>query len=80
MASSIADSYCYSSSYVDDNNWTSGDNWIGDVAPIGSGLESVIFTGSVRTSPVNDFAANDAFLDITFDSSAVELGDVDNTT
>ncbi len=47
-----------------DNNWTTAANWNGDIAP--SSGDDLVFDGTVRTSPVNDFPANTSFNSITF--------------
>lgn len=47
---------------VDDNNWSSGDNWQGNVAPANPTLPTapdiIQFAGSTRTSPTADTAWN----------------------
>lgn len=47
---------------VDDNNWSSGDNWQGNVAPANPTLPTapdiIQFAGSTRTAPVADVAWN----------------------
>ena len=55
---------------VDDNLWTSATNWVGDVAPIGNGAENLIFAGSTRLTPSNDFTANTSFASLSFASGA----------
>lgn len=47
-----------------DNNWTTAANWSTDIAPIAG--DDIVFSGSTRTTPSNDFAANTSFASITF--------------
>jgi autotransporter-associated beta strand protein len=52
-----------------DNNWNSGINWVGDVAPVtGASTQKLDFTGNVRLGPVmnNDYSVNA----LKFDSAA----------
>lgn len=49
------------------NNWTTGGNW-GGSAPIAG--DELIFAGSTRLTPNNDFAAGTSFASITFASGA----------
>ena len=51
-----------------DNNWTTGANWDGNVAPVANA--SLIFAGSTRTNAVNDFTAGTVFNLIRFDGAA----------
>ena len=51
-----------------DNNWMTAANWVGDVAPTGD--ENLVFAGSTRTSPVNNFTAGTSFKSISFSSGA----------
>jgi len=51
-----------------DNNWMTAANWVGDVAPTGG--ENLVFAGSTRTSPVNNFTAGTSFNSISFSSGA----------
>ncbi|WP_050030221.1 autotransporter-associated beta strand repeat-containing protein [Verrucomicrobium sp. BvORR034] len=47
---------------VDDSNWSSGDNWVGNVAPANPALPTapdiIQFAGSTRTTPTTDAAWN----------------------
>jgi uncharacterized repeat protein (TIGR01451 family) len=52
-----------------DNNWTTAANW--DVAPTAG--SRLVFSGTERQSPVNDFPAGTAFGSITFTSSGFTL-------
>ncbi|MBT7066827.1 MAG: hypothetical protein HN919_11030, partial [Verrucomicrobia bacterium] len=53
-----------------DNNFGSGDNWVGNSAPsVGTGSD-LYFTGSTRTSPYNNYTAYNAFRSIYFASGA----------
>ncbi len=54
-----------------DNNWGTAVNWVGDVAPVPG--SSLTFTGSTRTSPVNDFATGTSFGTITISASGFTL-------
>lgn len=49
-----------------DNNWTTSGNW--DVTPVAG--DDLVFGGSMRTSPNNDFAAATSFASITFATGA----------
>lgn len=51
-----------------DNNWSTAANWVGDVVP-NSG-DDLVFSGSTRTSPTNDFAAGTSFNSISFSNGA----------
>ncbi|MFM7021998.1 MAG: autotransporter-associated beta strand repeat-containing protein [Flavobacteriales bacterium] len=51
-----------------DNNWSTAANWDLDVAPVAG--DALIFDGSTRTSPSNDFAAATNFASITFAATA----------
>ncbi len=51
-----------------DNNWTTAANWDSDIAPVAG--DALVFAGSTRTSPSNDFAAATSFVSITFSSGA----------
>ena len=46
-----------------DNNWTTAANWVGDVAPVAG--DDLVFTGSTRTTPYNDFTAGTTFNSIS---------------
>ncbi len=50
-----------------DNNWTTADNW-GGTAPVAT--NSLIFEGSTRLTPSNNFAAATNFAGITFNSGS----------
>lgn len=52
-----------------DDNWTTPANWDGDVTAPSAG-DNLIFTGTTRTTPNNNFAADTAFGSITFDNTA----------
>lgn len=49
------------------DNWTNNQNW-GGTAPVAG--DSLVFTGSTRTSTSNNFAGGTSFAGITFDSGA----------
>lgn len=51
-----------------DNNWSTPENWIGDVAP--SAGDSLVFAGKTRLETVNDYVDGTAFLDISFADDA----------
>ncbi len=51
-----------------DNNWTTAANWDSDVAPVAG--DDLIFDGSTRTSPSNDFVAATNFTSVTFAATA----------
>jgi fibronectin-binding autotransporter adhesin len=51
-----------------DNNWNTGANWVGDVAPIAG--DDLVFAGSTRLAPDNNYGANTSFRSITFASNA----------
>jgi hypothetical protein len=53
---------------VDDNLWTSATNWVGDVAPVEG--DYLVFAGSTRLTPNNDFANETSFGSITFSLGA----------
>ncbi len=50
------------------NNWRTAENWVGDVVPTPGSV--VVFDGSSRFTPNNDFAAGTAFSGITFATTA----------
>ena len=50
------------------DNWTTAANWVGDIAPIAG--DTLVFDGSVRLAPVNDFPAGTSFAGIGFKPSA----------
>ena len=53
-----------------DNLWSTGANWVGDVAPTPSTSLFLTFPGSTRTSPFNDRADFSNVAGITFASGA----------
>ncbi|MCE9546643.1 MAG: autotransporter-associated beta strand repeat-containing protein [Planctomycetia bacterium] len=53
------------------NNWTTGENWTGGVAPQAG--DRLAFAGSARTNPTNDFAVGTAFSGISFQASAASF-------
>lgn len=57
---------------ADDDNWTSPDNWTGDVAP--GANAPLVFTGQIRLIPVNNFAADTDFGTISFNTSGGTTG------
>ncbi len=61
---------------VDDSLWTSGDNW-GGAAP--SAGDDLVFGGSSRLTPVNDFAAGFDVASITFAAAAGAFSLAGNT-
>ncbi|MCZ2341942.1 MAG: autotransporter-associated beta strand repeat-containing protein, partial [Bacteroidales bacterium] len=54
------------------NNWNDAANWVGDVAPTPSTTTDLVFTGTTRLAPNNNFTSNATlvFRNITFDSGA----------
>jgi autotransporter-associated beta strand protein len=56
-----------------DDNFTTGGNWMGGTAPIGSGTENLIFQGATRLTPNNNFAAGTTFNSITFQAPGFNL-------
>ena len=40
-----------------DDNWTTAANWVGGVAPVAN--DDLVFGGSTRLTPTNDFAAEE---------------------
>jgi hypothetical protein len=55
-----------------DNNWSTAANWAGNVAP--SPGDDLVFAGTDRLTPTNDFPANTPFGTITFASGGFDLG------
>lgn len=53
--------------HASSNNWTEAANW-GGTAPVAG--DDLVFAGTTRLSPNNNFAADTSFASITFDSSA----------
>ena len=53
-----------------DNNWATASNWSGGVAPSGNASENIIFAGSTRLTPNNNFTAGTTFGSISFASGA----------
>jgi hypothetical protein len=53
------------------NNWSSGPNWVGDVPP--GANDAIVFDGSVRTTPVNDLAADTQFASMDFAATAASF-------
>ncbi len=51
-----------------DNNWLAGANWDADIAPASN--DALIFDGSIRLGPVNNYAAGALFNGITFNAAA----------
>jgi hypothetical protein len=54
---------------IDDNLWTSPDNWFGNAAPMNN-VDALIFGGNVRLNNQNNFAAGTIFRGITFAGGA----------
>lgn len=52
----------------DNSNWMNPQNWVGGSAPAAG--NSLLFTGSLRTDPVNNFTGGTSFAGITFGPSA----------
>ena len=53
---------------IDDSNWTSGDNWVGDAAPTSGNTLRIAFGGSTRLTP--DMDTNFTVNDLRFNSGA----------
>jgi len=53
--------------HASNNNWTEADNW-GGTAPVAG--DDLVFTGTTRLSPNNNFAADTSFNSITFSAGA----------
>ncbi len=51
-----------------DNNWSTDDNWLYNVAPVEG--NALVFAGTTRLTPVNDYAADTDFASISFDLGA----------
>src|SRR5881397_1628003 len=56
------------------DNWTTGANWVGGVAPTGVATDNLVFTGSTRPTPNNNFPAATNFGSITFDTNGFAVG------
>ncbi len=54
-----------------DNNWTTGANWVSNVAPVSG--DALKFSGTVRTSPNNNFTAGTSFASIELASNGFTL-------
>ncbi|MEO5715948.1 MAG: autotransporter-associated beta strand repeat-containing protein [Luteolibacter sp.] len=53
-----------------DDNWGTAANWNPDGAPTPSSTNNLIFAGTTRLTPINNYVDGDDFKDITFDSGA----------
>ncbi len=51
-----------------DNNWSTAANWDFDIAPVAG--DSLVFAGSTRLAPINDFPPETTFASITFNAGA----------
>lgn len=51
-----------------DNNWLTGPNWNADTAPAANDI--LVFGGTVRIAPVNDFPAGTVFTGLSFAAAA----------
>ncbi len=51
-------------------NWTLGQNWSGDVAPVPSTTAALTFAGSTGLTNTNDFTAGSVFNTLTFSAGA----------
>ena len=49
------------------NNWTTAGNWVGNVVPVAG--DDIVFSGNVRTTNNNNFAAGTSFRSITINNS-----------
>jgi hypothetical protein len=57
-----------------DANWTTADNWAGDVVPVADGSDDLVFpAGAAQKSNNNDFADGTAFASITVEESGYTL-------
>ena len=54
------------------DNWTTGVNWVGDVAPL-AGATLIFPSGAARLTNVNDFPAGTAFQDIIFNAGGYTI-------
>jgi len=50
------------------DNWSNNQNWLSGTAP--SAGDALVFTGSLRLAPINNFAGGTSFAGITFDAGA----------
>ncbi|MCY3022446.1 MAG: autotransporter-associated beta strand repeat-containing protein [Planctomycetota bacterium] len=57
-----------------DDYWKTAANWVGDVAP--SPGNHLVFRGTVRTTPVNDFPGNTTFGSIRFSAGGFTLSNL----
>ncbi len=51
-----------------DDNWTTAANWVGDVAPVAG--DDLVFAGTTRLTPTNNFTADTSFGSITFNNTS----------
>ncbi|MCD6024373.1 MAG: transporter, partial [Fibrobacteria bacterium] len=54
-----------------DDNWMTAANWVGDVAPVAG--DSLIFTGTTRLNPVNNFTNGTTFSSIDINATGFTL-------
>lgn len=54
-----------------DYNWSTAENWVDDIAP--SAGDDIVFSGSLRVAPTNDYANGTSFASITFDAAAASF-------
>jgi len=52
------------------DDWTTADNWVGGVAPVSATNNTILFDGTTRLNPNNDFAAGTGFFDLRFGGTA----------
>jgi hypothetical protein len=52
-----------------DDNWSTGDNWVGGVAPVAG--DDLVFPETPRLTPFNDLAAFTSFASMTFSGTSV---------
>lgn len=53
------------------DNWTTAENWVGDVAPTAG--DDLVFAGGTQTSTDNDFSTGTSFNSVTFASDDFTL-------